>query len=217
LFSFPASLHSPRRRLVLVGLLGALVMAMVPAASARAAGLISTDPCDNATLTEPFAQFGDTNVYKLVPGGDFEGSLSGWALSGGATRVAGSDPFGVTGSVGKYSMSLPAGASVQSPYTCVDAAYPEFRFVGRNNGLLSTVAVSVVYKEPLLGPVAVPIGVFALSGAWAPSAQMLTLSFVQGLVNGLLTGQTPQVALRFTALTGSSQIDDVFVDPREIR
>ena len=46
---------------------------------------------------------------------------------------------------------------------------------------------------------------------------MLRLSFVQGLVNGLLTGQTPQVALRFTALTGSSQIDDVFVDPREIR
>jgi hypothetical protein len=36
-------------------------------------------------------------------------------------------------------------------------------------------------------------------------------------VNGLLTGQTPQVALRFTAVTGSSQIDDVYIDPHVIR
>ena len=45
---------------------------------------------------------------------------------------------------------------------------------------------------------------------------MLTASEVQGLVNGLLARGTPQVALRFTAVTGSSQIDDVWVDPREI-
>ena len=42
---------------------------------------------------------------------------------------------------------------------------------------------------------------------------MLTVSEVQGLVNGLLAQGTPQVALKFTALTGSSEIDDVFVDP----
>jgi hypothetical protein len=211
LFSFPASLRSPRRAFLL-GVLGATLVAFLSATSAKAA-LVSTDPCDNSTLTQPFAAWSDSNSYKLVPGGSFEGSLSGWTLSGGATRVAGSEPFGVTGTVGTSSMYLPAGASVQSPYTCVDAAYPEFRFFGRNNGLLSTVAVSIVYKEPLLGPVAVPIGLVALKGSWGPSAQMLTLSAVQGVVNGLLTGQTPQVALRFTAVTGSSQIDDVFIDP----
>jgi hypothetical protein len=215
LFSLSASLRASRR-VFLFGVLGAGLVAFLPAASAKAA-LISTDPCDNSTLTQPFAAWNDSNSYKLVPGGSFEGSLSGWTLSGGATRVAGSEPFGVTGTVGKSSIYLPAGASVQSPYTCVDAAYPSFRFFGRNNGLLSTVAVSIVYKEPLLGPVAVPIGLVALNGSWAPSAQMLTLSAVQGAVNGLLTGQTPQVALRFTAVTGSSQIDDVFIDPHEMR
>jgi len=199
-----------------LGLLGALAIAVLPTASAKAA-LISTDACDNATLSQPFLQFNDSNSYKLVPGGDFEGSLSGWNLTGRATRVSGSEPFGVTGTVGKSSIYLPAGASVQSPYTCVDAAYPTFRFVGRNNGLLSIVAVSIVYKEPLLGAVAVPVGTVALTGSWAPSAQMLTLSAVQGIVNGLLTGKTPQVALRFTAVTGSSQIDDVFVDPHVMR
>jgi hypothetical protein len=39
---------------------------------------------------------------------------------------------------------------------------------------------------------------------------MLTASAVPGA----LTGGTAQVALRFTALLGASQIDDVFVDPR---
>jgi hypothetical protein len=217
LFSLPASLGAPRRQ-VLVGLLGAFAFAfaVLPAASAKAA-LIGTDTCDNATLTEPFLPWGDSNTYKLVPGGDFEGSMSGWTLGGGATRVTGSEPFGATGAVGRYSMYLPAGASVQSPYTCVDAAYPTFRFFGRNNGLLSTVLVSVVYKEPLVGPVTVPVGVVALSGSWAPSLQMFTASAVQGVVNGLLTGQTPQVALRFTAVTGASQIDDVYVDPHMIK
>jgi hypothetical protein len=211
LFSNHASLRSPRR-LLLLGALGATALGLLPAASAKAA-LISTDACDNARLTQPFAAWGDSNSYKLVPGGDFEGSLSGWTLTGGAARVSGSEPFGAAGTVGNSSVRLPAGASIQSPYTCVDAAYPTFRFFGRNNGLLSTVAVSIVYKEPLVGAVAVPIGVVALNGSWQPSARMLTLSAAQGAVSGLLTGQTPQVALRFTALTGSSQIDDVYIDP----
>jgi hypothetical protein len=210
-----ASLRLSSRRLVLAAVLGGLALACLSTGSARAAGLISTDTCDNATLTQPFLPWGDSNSYKLVPGGDFEGSLAGWTLTGRAAKVSGSEPYGATGSVGKSSINLPMGSSVQSPYTCVDAAYPTFRFFGRNNGLLSIVAASVVYKEPILGPVAIPIGLFALSPGWQPSAQMLTASFVQGIVNGLLTGTTPQVALRFTAVTGDSQIDDIYVDPHK--
>jgi hypothetical protein len=39
---------------------------------------------------------------------------------------------------------------------------------------------------------------------------MLTLSAVPGL----LSGGTTQVAIRFTALLGASQVDDIFIDPR---
>jgi len=208
-FAFP---RTPRRLLPL-GLFCALAVVIIPAASAQAKPLIETDACDSATLTQPFLSFGDSRVYKLVPGGDFEGSLSGWTLTHGATQAAGSEPFGASGVVGKSSLTLSAGASAQSPYTCVDAAYPTFRLFGRNNGLLSTVAVSIVYREPLLGATTVPVGTILLSGSWAPSATMFTLAAAQGAVNALLTGQTPQVALRFTALTGSSQIDDVYIDP----
>ncbi|HTU96618.1 MAG TPA: hypothetical protein VMF14_12310 [Solirubrobacteraceae bacterium] len=194
----------------LVGaVISALGIAVLSGAPAKAA-LITTDACDNAALSQPFAQWNDTNEYKLVPGGSFENGASGWTLTHGASIVSGSEPFGATGSVGASSVSLSAGGSVTSPFTCVDAAYPMFRFFAHNTGLLSTVLVSVVYK-PLLGiPVAVPVGTVALSPSWSPSAQMLTASVLTGLLNG----GTTQMAIRFTALTGTSQIDDVFVDPR---
>jgi hypothetical protein len=193
----------------LVGaVISALGIAVLSGAPARAA-LITTDACDNAVLSQPFSQWNDTNEYKLIPGGSFENGASGWTLSHGASIVSGSEPFGATGSVGASSVNLPAGASVTSPFTCVDAAYPSFRFFARNNGLLSTVLVSVVYK-PLLGiPVAVPVGTVVLSPNWSPSAPMLTVS----VLTGLLHGGTAPMAVRFTAVTGSSQVDDVFVDP----
>jgi hypothetical protein len=195
----------------LVGaVISALGIAVLSGAPAKAA-LISTDACDNAALSQPFAHWGDSNDYKLVPGGSFENGASGWTLSHGASIVKGSEPFGVTGSVGASSVNLPAGASVTSPFTCVDAAYPTFRFFARNNGLLSTVLVSVVYKLPLLGlEVAVPVGPVALSPTWSPSLPMLTAS----VLTGLLHGGTVPMGIRFTAVTGSSQIDDVYVDPR---
>jgi len=123
--------------------------------------------------------------------------------------VAGSEPFGVTGSVGAYSLELPVGASAQSPYTCVDAAYPTFRFFARNESLLASVVVQVVYRTAL-GTVALPLGAVLASEQWEPTLPMLTGS----VATGLLSDGTAEVALRFTALTGSSRIDDVFVDPR---
>jgi hypothetical protein len=70
--------------------------------------------------------------------------------------------------------------------------------------------VAVVYRSPIGGVITVPVGTVALSHGWAPTLPMLTASAVEGA----LSGGTAQVALRFTALSGSSQIDDVFVDPR---
>jgi hypothetical protein len=185
-----------------------LVLSACFAGSAQAA-LISTGACSEAALSQPFLQWGDSSSYELVPGGDFDGSLSGWTASGGAQRVAGGEPSGAAGSVGTYSLALPAGSSVQSPPVCVNASYPTFRFFARSNALLSTVLVQVVYQT-VLGSVALPLGVAVPSSTWQPAPTMLTGS----VVGGLLAGGTAQVTLRFTALTGSSDIDDVFVDPR---
>jgi hypothetical protein len=197
-----------RRSFVLIASLlsvGASALAAVPAQ----ADVVSVSACDSSALTQAFRPWADPAYYKLAPAGDFEGSLSGWTLSGGAAKVSGSEPYGATGSVGSSSLSLPAGASAVSPLTCVNAAYPTFRFFGRAHGLASTVLVQVLYTDPTLGPVTIPVGVAVLGGSWQPSLQMLTGSAIAGLQSG----GTAQIALRFTALTGNSQIDDVYVDP----
>jgi hypothetical protein len=215
MFSLPSSLalnrlkSSRARALALVPAVALFAGLGVFSAVPAQAALISTSACNEATLSQPFAKWGDDSSYELVPGGDFEGSLAGWSLSGGAARVSGGEPYAVTGSVSQHSLSLPAGASAQSPFTCVDAAYPTFRFFALDESPLSTVVVQVVYKT-LLGEVALPLGAVALSSQWQPTLPMLTGS----VVTGALADGTAQVALRFTALAGSSRIDDVFVDPR---
>jgi hypothetical protein len=191
------------RSLALGAVTAGIALAGLPATSSAA--LISGGACDNSTLSQPFAQYGDTNEYKLVSGGNFEGSLSGWTLSGGARVVNGGNPHGSSG----HSVYLPAGASVTTPFTCVNAAYPSFRLFARNDSLLSTIVPQVVYKLPLLGNVALPIGAAALSPNWSPTLPLLTAS----LVTGVLNGGTAQVALKFTATLGPSEVDDIYVDP----
>jgi hypothetical protein len=215
-FSYPFRLlQSQYRRpsvlaagLGLLLLAGALALSCFSAAPASAA-LLSTGACNEATLTQPFARWGDSGLYELVPQGDFEAAPTQWTLTGGAYRASGSESYDATGTAGEYSLALPAGASAQSPYTCLDASYPSFRLFARSGVALSTVAVAVVYKTPL-GIIALPLGLLVPGGSWQPTQPMLTGS----VLAGLLTGGTAQAALRFTSLTGSSQIDDIYIDPR---
>jgi hypothetical protein len=203
--------HSLRRRIAPLGLtlaLASLILGVCFAGSAQAA-LISTGACNEAPLSHPFARWGDSNFYELAAGGDFESSATGWTLSGGAKVGTGGEPYGANSAVGSHSLVLPPGGSAQSPFTCVNASYPTFRFFARNNGLLSTVLVQVVYKT-VFGTVSLPLGAVAPSGAWQPTLPMLTGS----VVAGVLSGGTAHAALRFTAVTGTSDVDDVFVDPR---
>jgi hypothetical protein len=211
-FSIP--IH-PKPLKAIVGLActaGALIVCATVGPTPAGATLLNSGTCSTTTLSQPFAAWGDSSAYELVPGGSFEGPTAGWSLAGGATVTAGSEPYGVTGSVGRSSLLLPAGASAQSPPVCVDASDPTFRFFARNNGLLASVAVQVAYPT-LLGQVAVPLGAASLSPTWRPTLPMLTGS----LAGALLNGGTTRLSLRFTALLGASQIDDVFVDPRGTR
>jgi hypothetical protein len=195
------------KRLTLLGLLLTLGL-LGPTGTAGASTLISTQACNSSPLSQPFLPWHDESQYELAPDGNLEGSLSGWTLTGGATRVAGGEPYEVDGSTGAYSLSLPAGSSAQTPASCVDAAYPTFRFFAVNStaGIL---LVQVVYKT-LLGTTVLPVGAVALSSQWQPTPTALTAS----VALGLLSGGTTQMAIRFTALTGTSRIDDIYIDPR---
>jgi hypothetical protein len=184
--------------LTIFAALGAAGAIALPVSAAQA-GVIDLSACNIESLSQPFAPWLDESWYELAPGGDFE--TSSWTLQGGAQRVPGSEPFAATGTLGSWSLSLPAGASAQSPPTCVDAAYPTIRFFASGTGLL---AVSVVY-----GNLTLPAGVAVLAGGWAPTPPMLTDSALVALS----TDGSAQVSVRITALLGDVRVDDVFVDP----
>jgi hypothetical protein len=183
--------------------IGFAVAAVIAAPAAAQADLLNVNPCNNAPLTQPFSPWSDPAYYELAPGGDFESSS--WALNDGAQLVSGSEPYAATGSVGSTSLSLPAGSSAQSPSTCVNAAYPTIRFFVGGTG---TVLVSLV--DHSLGNLVIPaVGVAVGSGSWQPTPVAITTSPVLAL----LGGGTAQVSVRLTALTGTPQVDDVFIDP----
>lgn len=168
-------------------------------ASAAQANVIDLSACSVAPLSQPFARWLDPAWYELVPGGDFE--TPAWSLEAGAQRIPGSEPFAATGTLGSWSLSLPAGASAQSPPTCVDASYPTIRFFTSGIGV---VAVTVLY-----GDVTLPAGVAVATGGWSPSLVALTDA---ALVSAASDGSA-QVSVRLTTLAGDVRVDDVFVDP----
>jgi len=201
-----------RRRvsLPLAGTLAGLTLTAcisgLPVAAAQAAGV---PKCESQSLSQPFLKWGDSNYYALAPGGDFEGPASPWTLSGGAQRVSGSEPYAVTGALGSWSLALGAGAAAQSPFSCIEPNDRTFRAFARSEGKESSVRVSVVYAT-FLGNITIPVGTAAAKSAWEPTA-----AFHTGVLMGaLLSEGSVHVALRFTAVSGASRIDDVLIDSR---
>jgi hypothetical protein len=191
-----------------VTLAAAAAFAVLPAAGASA-DIINTGLCDGAALSQPFAPWGDSAQYKLLPGGDFEGALDGYTLRGGAKVVSGNESFGP----GAKSLSIPAGGSVLTAATCVNSANPTYRFFYKSSGgllgLVPAMTVSLVYQDGLLGIVELPLGVILPSGKWTPSGKELTLAT---LGSAIADGSVP-LALRFTSVAGTWSVDDVYVDP----
>jgi hypothetical protein len=161
--------------------------------------LAALPDCHPSALSRPFAPWLDFSRYELAPGGAFEKST--WTLSGGATGVAGSEPYAATGTLGSSSLSLPRGSSARSPRTCVGATYPSIRFFIAGKG-----SVAVNLKD---GSSVIPAGVAVAGGKWAPTPVMVTLSPVLAV----LSGGTARVSVSFTGLSGHPRIDDVFIDP----
>ena len=176
------------------------------------AAMLEGGACDDAPLSKPFTPWGDHAYYKLAPGGDFESGTAGWSLRSAGT-VSGSEPYAATGELGASSLRIKPGGSATTPATCVNIDYPTARFFAKSSGgllgLLPLMKVDVLYRDGLLGIIAVPAGVVTPSSRWNPTLQMLTHAAVGATVNG---GEAP-IALRFTAVSGTWTIDDVFVDP----
>ena len=105
----------------------------------------------------------------------------------------------------RESLYMPSGSSATSPTMCFLPGDWHMRFVGKGSGRIR-VTITV---NSLLGVVSVLDGGTVRPGdTWTPSPKV---SLLLTNVGGLLT--TRAVSLRFTAVDGASQIDDVYLDP----
>jgi hypothetical protein len=166
--------------------------------------------CPAQTVTTPFTQWGDSNSYFLVPGGNFEGTPDqvGWTLSS-ASLTPGNEPFYVDGSGDSQSLTISAGGTATSPYFCVDDTMSDLRFFAQETTAGSDLQVQALVQTPN-GVQAVPVEDLAdgSMSSWAPTQPV-------GDTSSLPDGDTLQVALEFSVpqSSGSWQIDDVYVDP----
>jgi hypothetical protein len=152
-----------------------------------------------------FRPWNDYAYYMLSPGGSFEAGAPGWTLTGGASVVPGNEPFYIRSPQDRRSLSIPAGSSATSPMMCFSTGNWHFRFVGRGDGRVRV----TVRVRGLLGVISIfDGGTVWMNSSWRPSPRV---SLLLTNVGGLLT--TKAISLRFTTVSGTAQIDDVYVDP----
>jgi len=152
--------------------------------------------------------------YTPLPGGDFEGGMSGWSMSGGAAVVNGNAPQRVGGAGDASSLAIPAGGSVTSATICVGLEHPTVRFFAkrRSTGLLASVSalrVDVMFELSSGDVATLPISVVPSNGSWQPTLPLLAVANLLPL----LPGEHTPIALRFVAQNGDWSVDDVYVDP----
>ena len=198
---------------VIAAVATALALSATPAVAATSTPTTSAAPGCTTPTTQAFLFANDRKDYVLAPGGNAEGSLAGWSLTGGATAVAGGAPAVTAAPGGTKSLLIPSGGSVTSAPMCVAAHSPFFRFEAKNTGAAGQLKVEVLYLDGPKFTGERETGTITAGATWAPTNR---LSLSQGImgVNGSSTSQAT-VAFRFTPVGtgGRWQVDDLYVDP----
>jgi hypothetical protein len=182
----------------------ALVALCAPAALASGSLLGLNNDC--GSTSQPFAQFGDNRNYTFGANGGLENGSNGWSLGGGQI-VPGNESFFVHSSSDRYSLSLTPGDAALSPKLCMGTTSTVTRFFVRSdNG--GRVRVQVVLRG-LLGQVLgiVQISDVSAGSSWSPGPAILNLDSLLGLLG------VSSIQLKFTELSGTVQVDDIYVDP----
>jgi hypothetical protein len=207
----PFILNGRRGGRLIAAVATALALSATPAVAAPGVTTTSAAPGCTTPAVQAFLFDNDRKDYVLAPGGNVEGSLAGWSLTGGATPVAGGAPAVTGAAAGTTSLLIPNGGSVTSAPMCVAAHSPFFRFQARNTGGAGTLKVEVLYLDGPKFTGEREVGSITAGRTWSATNR---LSLAQGImgVNGAGTSQAT-VAFRFTPVGGSWQVDDLYVDP----
>lgn len=194
-----------KSRLTIATFVAVLALGLAAQAATAGGSLLGLNN-DCGSTSRPFSQFGDSRYYTFGTNGGLESGASGWSLSGSAV-LPGNETYFAHSSTDGYSLSLPDGSSALTPKLCMGTTSTVMRFFVKSESG-GSVRVEVVLRN-LFGQV---LGVFQISrlspgASWQPGPPILNLDSLLGLLGA------SSVQLKFTALSGSVQVDDVYVDP----
>ena len=186
-------------------------MALLAPAGSASAGLLSQSagPCPSYPMSQPFGKWLDPMSYTPAPGGTFESS-SGLTLTGGAKIVAGNESSFVHGASDKSSVLIPQGGTVTTGPICVGLDKPTVRFFAKRPSfaLLPLLTVEGVFTTKSGATASLPmVGVPLAGNSWSLQLPFITTGAVLEL------GDTTMMRFRIRAVTGSWQVDDLYVDP----
>lgn len=195
----PKSFRARSLRGLFAGVVSVLaVTALLPAAAsaARHAPETCTDPA-----SQPFLAWGDDDLYRLAPGGDFESDLSSWDFDGNSGTVADASPLG-----GDSVASLAPGSSVTTAPICTDGTELFSRMFSRSADGDRRAAIIVEAIAP--NGRSRFVGITRADDEWGPTSRFLAPI-------GFAWRGYDSFRYRFTAFgSGTTLIDGVYIDPR---
>jgi hypothetical protein len=192
---------------LLIALLVALLVPQVATAGLLGPGSLLGLDNDCGPTSQPFAQFGDSRNYTFGTNGGLESGANGWSVAGGGRVVAGNESYYVHSRSDHSSLQLPAGASAATPGLCQETSSSFVRFFLRSpDG--GSVRVQVVARN-LLGQIVGVLDIARVSpgASWQPGPAVLNLQSLLALLG------ISSIQLKFVTVSGTVQVDDVYVDP----
>jgi hypothetical protein len=194
------------------------VAALALGTPALAAGATPAPLCQIAAVSalQTFLSFNDPNGYFLAPGGNFEGGLAPWTITGAASIVEDNEPWKVGGADHHRALALGPGATAETAPMCVDSSFPAFRLFAKGDARKkATLAVQVILLDArgaTLSKQTVQTDAKSV-GAWRALEPLALYPTVTS--KGVPINVATRMALRFSAPAdgGSWRIDDVYVDP----
>jgi hypothetical protein len=190
--------------------LGSVAVAAGPASAAT-----TVVPCATRVESTPFAAWGDTHSYFLLPNGGFESGPTGWTLAGGAAVASGNEGYFANSAADSHSLAIPAGGQATSSTICIGRDETSFRFFVKSPGVAGAQLRVQAFVQGAQTSVTTQttVSAAALGTAWSP-----TIRVHLPKLTGSGTG-TENVTLVFsTAGTAANwSIDDVFIDPFRMR
>ena len=193
--------NAPGKARALVATLAGL-LALVAIAPATASARWHSDPeaCTDPS-SQPFLSWGDDDLYRLAPGGDFEGALPDWNFDGDSGTVSESSPLG-----GDTVATLAPGSRVTTAPICTDGTELFSRMFSRSadgdpRSAIVVEAIAPNGRSRLVG--------FTRSDdEWGPTHRFLApLGFARAGYDSF--------RYRFTAIgRGTTLIDGIYIDPR---